>query len=399
MFKKTLKDIALDNQKVLMRADFNLPLSADGSIVDDFRIRSALPTIEYLLDHNCALVLMSHFKRPGGRYDSRLSLKVCAERLSSLLGKQVKMAPDCVGPEVDQLKQSLHPGEILMLENLRFHSEETGENKQEFSRKLAEGCSVFVNDAFGCCHRHQASIVDIAKCFPETAVAGFLLQKEQEYFDRYLLNPKGSLTAIVGGVKVSTKIGVLKSLIERVDTLLIGGAMANTFLKAKGFNLGYSLIEEDYIGAAGEIIRECEKRGLNIVLPQDLLFTDHIFEGGQTQVLDINMQIPEHLIAVDIGPKTIEEFSKKLDRAEIVFWNGPLGVCEVEAFSTGTKMIAQKLSQVNGVKVIGGGDSAAAIRKMNLQNCFDHISTGGGASLEFLENGHLPGIDALSSKK
>ena len=398
MLKKSLKDLSVDHQKILMRVDLNLPLDPEGAIANDHRLQEALLTIKYLLEKDCAIILMSHLNRPKGKFESKLSLKVCAQRLNTLLNKEVKMAPDCIGEEVNTLKESLKCGEILMLENLRFHSEETNGSGEDFAKELSKGCDIFINDAFGCCHRNQASIVDVPKFFPQKAVAGLLLEKELRYFQDYILNPQKHLCAIIGGAKISTKIGVLKSLIQKVDTLLIGGAMANTFLKAQGRSLGKSLVEDEYIQAAKEILKECESKRINLVLPQDLLFTDQISSDGQTQILGINDPIEEHLIAVDMGPLTIDAFSKALEPSQIIFWNGPLGICEIKPFSYGTQKIAQKLSQINAIKVIGGGDSAAAIEKLGLQDSFDHISTGGGASIELIEKGHLPGVNALSNK-
>lgn len=392
----TLKDLSLENRKVLLRVDFNVPLGDDFQISDDSRIIAALPTIQYILDHGASVILLSHLGRPKGRAIPHFSLKVCAERLSEKLGKEVRMAPDCIGEKVDKMKRNLQKGQVLMLENVRFHPEETLEGRDlNFAKKLAKECDYFVNDAFGCCHRSQASIVDLPRLFNKKSAMGFLLEKETRYFKEHIFNPARPFMAIVGGAKISSKIGVLTSLIDKVDALLIGGAMAYTFLKALGKEVGNSLVEDNEMGTALGVIEKCEQKHVQLILPQDNVYAIEVKEGAKSMVISPGETIPQGWSGVDIGPKTIEEFQNLLKSAKTVLWNGPLGVFEVKAFANGTYKVAEVLSKIDAVTIIGGGDSAAAIKKMGLEEKFDHISTGGGASLEFIEKGHLLGTDAL----
>lgn len=399
MKKLSIKDLDLNKNKILLRVDFNVPIDEHGLISDDTRIKATIPTIQYLLDRNCSIVLISHMGRPKKAYESKLSLKPCATRLQELLNHTVRFTKDCIGEEVRILKQNIQPKEIVMLENLRFHLEETAEEgRAEFAQKLVEHCDTFINDAFACCHREEASIVDVPKLMQPRAAMGLLVENEINYLVEHILQSDKSITAIIGGAKVSTKIEVLKSLLKKVDTLLIGGAMANTFLKAKNISLGSSLLESDFLEQANEIIELCSKNKVTIVLPKDLVFSDDMKQPLNVEVYDFQSTIPKNKIAVDIGPKTIQLFKQHLFKAQVVFWNGPLGVFEVEEFAQGTKEIAQILAPLEIVKIIGGGDSAAAIHKLGLESSFDHISTGGGASLELIEKGMLPGIEALSNK-
>ncbi|HEO63911.1 MAG TPA: phosphoglycerate kinase, partial [Candidatus Omnitrophica bacterium] len=351
------------------------------------------PTINYALDKGAKVILMSHLGRPKGKVDETARLTPVAERLSQLLGKAVKKSDDSIGPSVKSQSNSLKEGEILVLENVRFYKEET-ENDPEFSKNLASLGDIFVNDAFGSSHRAHASVVGVADYLP--AVSGFLLMKEIEYFDKILKNPEHPFYAILGGAKVSDKIEVIKNLLNIADNILIGGGMAYTFLKAQGVKIGSSKLEEEKIDLAGELMDLALKKGKKIVLPCDHIVTDKIEDGAKTEA--VGLDIPDGKIAVDIGIKTVELFKQELKDARTVVWNGPLGIFEIEAFSQGTREIASFLASVDAVKVVGGGDTAACIEKMNMVDKFSHISTGGGASLEYLEGKVLPGIAALKEK-
>jgi phosphoglycerate kinase len=394
-----LKDLPIENKRVLLRVDFNVPLDKSFLISDDSRIVAALPTIEYIIGQGASLVIISHLGRPKGEYNPQFSLKTCADRLSEMLKRPVLMAPDCIGNAVKKMKSDLKPKEILVLENVRFHKEETAKERDlAFAEDLASECDFYVDDAFGCCHRSQASIVDLPQLFLGKSAMGFLLEKEIKYFNDHILNPNRPFVAIIGGAKISTKIGVIESLSEKVDALLIGGAMAYTFLKAKGFNLGKSLVEDSYIEVAKSIIDKCKTKNIPLLLPKDLVFTEEFKEGAKKVILNVGDPVPSNLEGVDIGPITIELFKSKLSSAKTVLWNGPLGVFEIKDFARGTQMVAEILSETGATTIIGGGDSASAVKQLGLEDKFDHISTGGGASLEFIEKGHLPGIDVLSKK-
>lgn len=389
MQKLTLKDLSLQGKRVLMRVDFNVPIDK-GKISDDSRIRAALPSIEYVLGHGASLILMSHLGRPKGP-DKELSLAPCAKRLSELLQKQVQMAPDCVGSEVEKMAKGLHAGEILMLENLRFHTgEEAPDKDPAFAKSLASLGDCYVNDAFGTAHRAHASTAVIAKFFPKTSAMGFLIEKEVNELSPLLANPKRPFYAIIGGAKVSTKIGVIKQLLNKVDALFIGGGMIYTFLKADGIEIGASICED-----AAEV-KDIPRDKLR--LPKDLVIADRFANDANIKTISLGQNIPPGWQGMDIGPETVHEWSKELGKAATVFWNGPLGVFEMPHFAKGTKGIAERLANSKAKTIVGGGDSVAAIEQMGLQKRFAHLSTGGGASLEFLEFGHLPGIDALSNK-
>jgi phosphoglycerate kinase len=364
--KLTLKDIPLKGKRVLMRVDFNVPLNKDGSIADDSRIKAALPSIRYVLSHGGSLVLMSHLGRPKG-VDPTLSLKVCADRLSELLGEPVAFGDES--------------GKVRLLENLRFHPEEE-KPTESFVVGLAKLGDVYVNDAFGTAHRKHASTYEIAKYFPGKAVAGFLMEKEVEALGTLLKNPKRPFYAVLGGAKISSKIGLVEALLDKVDGLFLGGAMAFTFLKAKGWEIGKSLFEPEFVEKAKGMLSN----------PKIHLPTDVMGDDGKIYAGNVSGQ------GMDVGPKTIEEWGKALGRATTVFWNGPLGVFEKAGFEKGTKEMAELLARSGAKVIVGGGDSVAAIQQMGLGDKFYHLSTGGGAALEFLEYGHLPGIDALSSK-
>lgn len=393
MKKLGLKNLELKGKRVLLRVDFNVPLDKEGRITDDSRIKATLPTIKYILNHGASIVLMSHLGRPKG-VDSKLTLAPCAKRLSELLDKPVPMAPDSVGPSVEKMVRQLKDGQLIMLENLRFHKgEEEPETDLGFVASLASLGDVYVNDAFGTAHRAHASTALIAENFPGKAAAGFLMEAEIQHLTPLLKNPPRPFHAIVGGAKISTKAGVIHHLIDLVDALYIGGAMAFTFLKAQGFQVGASLIEESEIGTAKEILSKAKV----LYLPIDFVIADAFSNEAQKKIVTIKEGIPSLWRGMDIGPKTIQKWGEALTVASTVFWNGPLGVFEMPSFENGTRLIAEVLAHSKAKVTIGGGDSVAAVQQMGLGSQFSHLSTGGGASLEFLEYGHLPGIDALSN--
>ncbi len=397
MRKKTVRDIKLDGKRVIMRADFNVPLDSNRNITDDTRIKAALPTIKYILDNGASLILMSHLGRPKTEEDfKKLRLDPVAKRLEELLNKPVKKMDDCIGEEVKEAAKNLKPGEIMLLENLRFHKEET-KNDENFAKELASLAEVYVNDAFGTSHRAHASVEGITH-FLKPAVAGFLLEKEINFLGKILENPERPFVVVLGGAKISTKIGVIKNLLDKVDTMIIGGGMVYTFLKSKGLNVGKSILEPDKEVEAFEILKKAQNEKKEFLLPDDTVVADEITENAKTKVVNIN-EIPEDMGGVDIGPKTIKKFKNKLKEARTVFWNGPMGVFEIDKFATGTLEIAKTIANLNATTVIGGGDSVAAIKKFGLEDKITHISTGGGASLEFLEGKKLPGIVALEDKE
>jgi phosphoglycerate kinase len=390
MTKKTVRDIDVKGKRVLMRVDFNVPMK-DGAVTDDKRIRAALPTIQYVLEQGASLVLMSHLGRPKGGPDPEFSLKAAADALAKLLGKPVSMAPDCIGPEVDKLAKGLKPGDVLMLENVRFHKEEE-KNDSEFAKKLAALGDVYVNDAFGSAHRAHASTEGITKFLP--AVSGFLMEQELEYLSKATENPARPYIAILGGAKISDKIAVIENLLTKCDKLIIGGGMANTFLAAKGYAMADSLVEAESIGRAKELLG---KAGGKLLLPVDVVVGDKFEEGASTRTVDAD-KVPAGWRAMDIGPKTIAAFSEALKGAKLVVWNGPMGVFEFPKFAEGTFAIAKLLAGSGATTVIGGGDSASAVKKAGVAKQMTHVSTGGGASLEFLEGKVLPGVAALQDK-
>jgi phosphoglycerate kinase len=391
MTKKTVRDIDLHGKKVLMRVDFNVPMQG-GVVTDDKRIKAALPTIQYVLDQGAALILMSHLGRPKGTgFDPEFSLKPAAEALIKLLGRPVQMAPDCVGPEVEAMAGALKPGDVLMLENTRFHKEEE-KNDLEFAKKLASLGDVYVNDAFGSAHRAHASTEGVTHYLP--AVSGFLMQQELEFLGRATQNPEHPYVAILGGAKISDKIGVIENLLTKCDSLLIGGGMANTFLAAKGYNMQDSLVEPDAIATAKNIL---SKSGDRLLLPVDAVIADKFDAEAQSQIVEAD-KVPTGWRIMDIGPKTIAEYSAAIKGARLVVWNGPMGVFEMPKFAEGTFAIAHAVADSGAISVIGGGDSASAVKKAGVAKKMTHISTGGGASLEFLEGKPLPGVVALNDK-
>ncbi len=390
MTKMTVRDLDLGGKRVLMRVDFNVPM-ADGVVTDDKRIRAALPTIQYVLDHGASLILMSHLGRPKGGPDPEFSLAAAAEALSKLLDRPVLMAPDSVGPEVEALAKALKPGQVLMLENVRFHPEEE-KNDAAFARQLAALGDVYVNDAFGSAHRAHASTEGVAKYLP--AASGFLMEQELEYLGKATDNPAHPFVAILGGAKISDKIAVIENLLKKCDTLIIGGGMANTFLVAKGYDMGDSLVEEGAVATAKDLLASS---GDKIMLPVDVVVADKFDADAEMKIVDAD-KVPAGWRVLDIGPKSIAAFSDVLKQAKLVVWNGPMGVFEFPRFAEGTFAIARVLGDSGAITVIGGGDSASAVKKAGVAKKMTHVSTGGGASLEFLEGKELPGVAALNDK-
>ncbi|ADU96179.1 Phosphoglycerate kinase [Thermovibrio ammonificans HB-1] len=398
MFNKmTLRDVPpekLKGRKVFVRVDFNVPIE-DGVITNDKRIRAALPTINYLLDHGAKVVLCSHLDRPKG-WDPKLSLKPVAERLSRLLEKEVKFVPDCIGEVAKEAVDSLEPGEVALLENVRFYPGET-KNDPEFARQLAELAEIYVNDAFGTAHRKHASTYGITQ-FVELAVAGFLLEKEIKYLQKALENPERPLVLIIGGSKVSGKLEVIENLLTKVDKMLVGGGMAYTFLKAMGYQVGKSLVEDDLIPTAKRIMEEADQRGVKFYVPVDSNNADQFSETAHTK-LTTYKEIPEDMMGLDIGPATVELFKEALSDAKTILWNGPMGVFEMEKFRFGTMAIGKIVAEhKEALRIVGGGDSVAAIEMLGLEHEIDHVSTGGGAFLQFLAGKELPAIVALTDK-
>ena len=391
--KKSIEDIDVAGKKVLARCDFNVPLK-DGVITNDKRIVAALPTIEYLVDHKARLILCSHLGRPKGEFKPEFSLAPVAKRLSELLGQEVKMAKDVIGPDAKKLASELKDGEVMLLENVRYHAEET-KNDPAFAKELASMAEIYVNDAFGACHRAHASTAGVAAYLP--AVCGYLMQKEINFIGGALANPKRPFVAILGGAKVSDKIGVITNLLDKVDTLVIGGGMAYTFMKAQGHSIGNSICEDDKLDLARQILADAEKKGVKLLLPIDNNAGDKFDENCNEQIVNSD-DIPDGWMGMDIGPKSIELFCDAVKGAGTVIWNGPMGVFEFEKFAKGTLAVAKAVADSGAVSIIGGGDSVAAVTKLGFADKMSHISTGGGASLEFMEGKVLPGIDCLNDK-
>ena len=394
MNKKTVKDIDLKGKKVFVRCDFNVPMDENQNITDNTRIKAALPTIKYLLEQNCKIVLASHLGRPKGEVKPEYSLKPVAKELSKLLGKEVIMANDVIGEDATTKAENLKEGEIMLLENVRFHREET-DNDPEFAKKLASMAEIFVNDAFGTAHRAHASTTGIADYIP--GVSGFLIEKELKFLGNAINNPERPFVAILGGAKVSDKIGVIDSLLDKVDTLMIGGGMAYTFFKAQGYNVGNSLCEVEKTGLALEAMEKAKAKGVKLLLPIDTKVGKEFKPDTESKTVAWT-EIPDEWEGFDIGEKTIEMFKNELKNAKTVIWNGPLGLFEFDQFAVGTNEIAKTLAELDATTIIGGGDSAAAVEKAGLADKMTHISTGGGASLEFLEGKKLPGIECLQDK-
>lgn len=389
---KSIKDINLKGKRVLIRVDFNCPMNKDGSVADDNRIQASLPTIEYAIEQDAKVILMSHLGRPDGKKDPKYTLEPVGERLAYLLKKEIIFVEDCIGDGVWAVLENLQAGSVALLENLRFYKEEEA-NDKHFAQQLAKLCDVYISDAFGTVHRAHASTAGIAEFVKEKG-AGLLLQKEIDNLGAVLEHPEKPFFAILGGAKVSDKIAIVENFSKNADVMIIGGAMAYTFLKAKGFNVGASLVENDKIELAKKIINRFETKGLRLLLPVDHVVTKELKEGAEWE-LTKDENIPEGMKGVDIGPKTIAMFKEALKEAKMVVWNGPMGVFEIKPFNNGTVEIAKMLAESSAHTVVGGGDSASAVKKAGVMDKITHVSTGGGASMEFLEGTKLPGIAAL----
>lgn len=394
MNKKTIRDIDVTGKKVLVRVDFNVPQNDTGAITDDTRIRAALPTIQYLIDHQAKVILCSHLGRPKGEFKAEYSVAPCGARLSELLGKQVELATDVIGDSAKSLASALKPGEVMMIENVRFHKEEE-ENDPAFSKALADLAEIYVNDAFGTAHRAHASTAGVADYLP--AVAGFLIGKELDFMGSALENPQRPFVAILGGAKIKDKLGVIKNLLNKVDTLLIGGGMSYTFQVGKGGKVGNSLVDMDRIQFCRDMLKLAEEKGVKIMLPVDNEASQE-FSNESMHITVHSMDIPEGWEGLDIGPETRKIFADVIRKAKTVVWNGPMGVFEFPTYAVGTKAVAAAMAEVDGITIIGGGDSAAAVEQMGFADKMSHISTGGGASLEFLEGKELPGVACLQDK-
>lgn len=394
MKKRTIRDIDWQGKRALVRVDFNVPLDEQQQITDDTRIRAAVPTIQYLLDHGASVVLMSHLGRPKKQVVDKLRLAPVAQRLSELLGREVKTVSVTVGPEAEAAAQALKPGEVLLLENTRFDPREEA-NDEGMARELAKLGDVYVNDAFGAAHRAHASTEGVARFLP--AVSGFLMEKELEYIGGAIEHPEKPFVTVIGGAKISDKIGVIDNLLDKVDALLIGGGMANTFLLAQGHQVGDSLVEQDSVETAKDLMQKAQARNVRLLLPVDVVVADAFDNNANKKIVPVD-QVEDGWRILDIGPETIKRYSDEIKRAKTVIWNGPMGVFELPAFAEGTRAIAQALADSGATTIIGGGDSVAAVEQMGLADKMSHISTGGGASLELLEGKELPGVAALNDK-
>jgi phosphoglycerate kinase len=390
---KSIKDTAISGKKVLIRVDFNVPMDEHQNITDDTRIRAVLPTLKYALDHNAVLIIASHLGRPKGKVVPEFSLAPVAKRLARLLEENVIMAPNCVGPDVEKIVSNMNTGDILLLENLRFHPEEQ-KNDDGFAEELAKLCDVYVNDAFAVSHRSNASVVTITKYAP-LSVTGFLLQKELDYFKKAIADPKRPLVAIIGGSKVSSKLGALENMLKHVDKFIIGGAMANTFLKSTGCDVGKSKIEEDLIDVAGSIIKKAAENGIKFYLPVDAKVASQFNSKAEVKIVPIQ-EIPSEWMALDIGPATSLLYSEVLQDAKTIIWNGPMGVFEIDAFSRGTIDMVNSVAESYAMTIVGGGDTDVAVHKAGKSDMITYISTGGGAFLTLLEGKPLPAVVALN---
>lgn len=391
---KNIRDINIKGKKLLIRVDFNVPMDEQGNITDDLRIRGVLPTINHALDEEAKIIICSHMGRPKGSRVEKYSLAPVAKRLSRLISKEVKLAPDCIGEEVKAVVDQMQPGDIVLLENLRFHAEEQ-KNDPDFSKKLAELADIYINDAFAVAHRAHASVVGVTQHFDQ-CVAGFLIQKEMDYFHRSVAEPMRPLVAIVGGAKVSSKLGALRNLLDRVDKMIIGGAMANTFLKSMGYEIGQSKVEEDLLDTARELIAKAAKKGVKLYLPVDCIVADSFDAKAETKRTTAQ-EVPGEWMILDIGPATTMLFHEALETAKTIIWNGPMGAFEMDAFSRGTMAMVQSVARSHALTIVGGGDTDVAVHKAGESNNISYISTGGGAFLMLMEGKKLPGVEALES--
>ncbi len=392
---KNIRDLDIKEKKVLIRVDFNVPLDEQGNITDDTRIREVLPTINYALDEHAKIIIISHLGRPDGKRQEKFSLAPIAKRLSRLLDKEVRLAPDCIGSEVESMVGEMAYGDVLLLENLRFHEGEK-KNDPEFSKQLAKLADVFVNDAFAVAHRAHASVVGVVDYFQECG-AGFLLQKEMDYFHRSVSDPNRPLVAIVGGAKVSSKLGALRNMLDRVDKMIIGGAMANTFLKAQGHGVGASRVEDDLLETARELLDKAKEQGVKLYLPVDCIVAEKFDAKAETKKTT-TQEVPQNWMILDIGPASTMLFDEALEDARTIIWNGPMGAFEMDAFARGTMAMVQKLATSHALTIVGGGDTDVAVHRAGESNSISYISTGGGAFLMLLEGKVLPGVAALEGK-
>ena len=392
---KNIRDLDIKNKTVLIRVDCNVPLDEHGNITDDTRIRGVLPTINYALDEQAKVIICSHMGRPDGQRQEKFSMAPVAKRLSRLLDKEVKLAPDCIGNEVETMVSQMAQGDVLLLENLRFHAAEK-KNDPEFCQQLAKLAEVYVNDAFAVAHRAHASVVGVVEYFKDCA-AGFLLQQEMDYFHRSASNPSRPLVAIVGGAKVSSKLGALRNMMDRVDKMIIGGAMANTFLKAQGYGVGTSKVEDDLLDTANELIAKAQKLGVKLYLPVDCIVADRFDPKAETKRTTVQ-EVPRNWMILDIGPASTMLFGEALEDARTIIWNGPMGAFEMDAFSRGTMAMVQKLASSHALTIVGGGDTDVAVHKAGESSNISYISTGGGAFLMLMEGKVLPGVAALEGK-
>ncbi|MBU0682207.1 MAG: phosphoglycerate kinase [Proteobacteria bacterium] len=392
---KNIRDLDIKGKKLLIRVDFNVPLDSQGNITDDTRIRGVLPTINHALDEHAKIIIMSHLGRPKGQRQDKFSLAPAAKRLSRLINKEVKLAPDCIGPEVEKMVAAMQPGDVILLENLRFYSAEQ-ENDDEFSKKLASFADIYINDAFAVAHRAHASVVGITEHVAICA-AGFLLQKEMDYFHRSVADPRRPLVAIIGGAKVSSKLGALRNLMDRVDKMIIGGAMANTFLKAMGYQVGKSLVEEDLLDTAKSLIVKAQEQNVKLYLPVDCIVGDKFAADAETKQTTVQ-EVPSEWMILDIGPASTTLFNEALESAKTIIWNGPMGAFEMDAFSRGTMAMVSHVAASHALTIVGGGDTDVAVHKAGESNNISYMSTGGGAFLMLMEGKDLPGVTALNNK-